>query len=40
LTGNRPWNDMWLALAPIFGVNLTSLGNSMQSTGPLPGLVT
>ena len=40
LTGNRPWNDLWLALAPIFGVNLTSLGNSMQSTGPLPGLVT
>ena len=40
VSGNRPWNDLWLALAPIFGVNLTSLGNSMQSTGPLPGLVT
>jgi len=40
VSGNRPWNDMWLALAPIFGVNLTSLGNQNQWTGPLPGLVT
>ena len=39
-TGNRPWNDLWLALAPIFGVNMSSLGNAAQSTGPLPGLVT
>ncbi len=38
-TGNRPWNDLWLALAPIFGVNLPSLGDSTQWTGPLPGLV-
>jgi hypothetical protein len=40
VTGNRPWNDLWLALAPIFGVNLPSLGNQMQWTGPVPGLVT
>lgn len=39
LTGNRPMNDMWLALAPIFGVNLPSLGATTQWTGPLPGLV-
>jgi len=38
-TGNRPTNDVWLALAPIFGVTLNSLGNSSQHTGPLPGLV-
>ena len=38
-TGNRPVNDAWLALAPIFGVNLDSLGNPSQYTGPLPGLV-
>jgi Protein of unknown function (DUF1552) len=40
-TGNRPINDFWLALAPIFGVtNLTSLGNASQFTGPLPGIFT
>ena len=38
-TGNRPVNDVWLALAPIFGVNLASLGSQAQFTGPLPGLV-
>jgi hypothetical protein len=41
--GNRPFNDLWLALAPIFGVNLPSLGtvsgSTIQHTGPLPGLV-
>jgi hypothetical protein len=37
-TGNRPFNDFWLALTPVFGVNLTSLGNANQFTGPLPGL--
>ena len=37
--GNRPTNDAWLALAPIFGVNLPSLGTGSQWTGPLPGLV-
>jgi uncharacterized protein DUF1552 len=39
-TGNRPFNDFWLALAPIFGVTLPSLGSAAQYTGPLPGLVT
>jgi hypothetical protein len=38
-TGNRPTNDVWLALAPIFGVDLPSLGAAKQFTGPLPGLV-
>src|SRR5215471_16709947 len=37
-TGNRPFNDFWLALAPIFGVNLTSLGAATQFTGPLAGV--
>jgi hypothetical protein len=37
-TGNRPFNDLWLALAPVFGVSLTSLGDKTQYTGPLPGL--
>jgi uncharacterized protein DUF1552 len=36
---NRPTNDVWLALAPIFGVNMTKLGAATQYTGPLPGLV-
>ncbi|HMC94402.1 MAG TPA: hypothetical protein VKO16_06485, partial [Polyangia bacterium] len=36
---NRPFNDAWLALAPIFGVTLSSLGASTQYTGPLAGLV-
>jgi hypothetical protein len=37
---NRPLNDFWLALTPIFGVTLPSLGDAKQFTGPLPGLVT
>ena len=37
-TGNRPFNDFWLALAPAFGVNLPSLGATNQFTGPLSGL--
>jgi len=37
-TGNRPMNDVWLAIAPIFGVTMNSLGSAAQSTGPLPGL--
>jgi hypothetical protein len=37
--GNRPFNDAWLALAPIFGVTMNSLGASTQYIGPLPGLV-
>jgi hypothetical protein len=36
--GNRPFNDFWLALAPIFGVNLPSLGAPTQFTGPLAGI--
>jgi hypothetical protein len=38
-SGNRPTNDVWLALAPIFGVELAGLGAATQFTGPLPGLV-
>ena len=37
-TGNRPFNDFWLALAPVFGVSLPSLGNPNQFTGPLAGV--
>jgi hypothetical protein len=39
MMGNRPTNDVWLALAPIFGVELDGLGAATQFTGPLPGLV-
>jgi hypothetical protein len=38
-SGNRPTNDVWLALAPIFGVELAGLGAPAQFTGPLPDLV-
>jgi len=37
-TGNRPFNDLWLALAPVFGVPVASLGAQSQYTGPLPGV--
>jgi hypothetical protein len=37
-TGNRPFNDLWLALAGAFGVSLTSLGDKTQYTGPLAGV--
>jgi hypothetical protein len=37
-TGNRPFNDFWLALAPVFGVTLNSLGTANQFSGPLPGV--
>lgn len=33
---NRPTNDMWLALAPAFDVNLPTLGAQEQQSGPLP----
>ncbi len=36
---HHPTNDVWLALAPLFGVSLGSLGAAEQYTGPLPGLV-
>ena len=36
---NRSTNDVWLALAPIFGVNLPSLGDPKQYQSALPGLV-
>jgi hypothetical protein len=39
-TGNRPFNDLWLALAPKFGVTWDKLGASSQYTGPLPGIFT
>jgi len=38
-SGNRPFNDVWLALAPVFGVTMNSLGAASQYTGPLPGIV-
>jgi hypothetical protein len=37
-SGNRPLNDFWLALAPVFGVNWPSLGAPSQYTGPLAGV--
>jgi len=37
-TGNRPFNDVWLALAPVFGVTMNSLGAQSQYTGQLPGI--
>jgi len=36
---NRPTNDVWLALAPIFGVNMPTLGDATQYRSALPGLV-
>jgi Protein of unknown function (DUF1552) len=33
---NRPTNDLWLALAPAFDVELPTLGAQEQRTGPLP----
>ena len=39
-TGNRPLNDIWMGLTPIFGVTLPSLGAPTQYTGALPGIIT
>jgi len=36
---HRPSNDVWLALAPVFGVGLPTLGAAEQYSGPIPGLV-
>jgi hypothetical protein len=33
---SRPTNDLWLALAPAFEVDLPTLGAQEQSSGPLP----
>ena len=37
-TGNRPFNDLWLALAAVLGVPLPGLGDASQYSGPLPGV--
>ena len=40
-TGNRPFNDFWLALLPIFGVNgsvLSGASGALMSTGALSGV--
>jgi len=37
-SSNRPFNDLWLALAPKFGVTLPSLGAASQWSGPLSGI--
>jgi hypothetical protein len=40
-SGNRPFNDFWLALLPIFGVNgsvLSGASGALTSTGALPGV--
>ena len=40
-TGNRPFNDFWLSLLPVFGVNgsvLSGASGALQSTGALPGV--
>jgi len=40
-SGNRPFNDLWLALLPIFGVNSTALSGAsgaLMNTGPLAGI--
>jgi hypothetical protein len=40
-TGNRPFNDFWLSLLPIFGVNgsvLSGASGALMNTGALPGI--
>jgi hypothetical protein len=40
-SGNRPFNDFWLSLLPVFGVNgsvLSGTSNALQSTGALSGV--
>jgi uncharacterized protein DUF1552 len=42
-SGNRPFNDMWMALMPIFGVNgsvLSGASGALMNTGALPGIFT
>ena len=38
VSGNRPFNDFWLALAAAFGVELATLGAPSQYTGRLAGV--
>lgn len=40
-SGNRPFNDFWLSLLPILGVNgsvLSGAPGALMSTGALPGV--
>lgn len=40
-SGNRPFNDFWLSLLPVFGVDgsaLSKASNALQSTGPISGI--
>jgi hypothetical protein len=42
-SGNRPFNDFWLSLLPVFGVDgtvLSKASGALQSTGPIPGIFT
>ncbi|HZO11680.1 MAG TPA: DUF1552 domain-containing protein [Polyangiaceae bacterium] len=36
--GGRSTNDLWLSIAPVFGLNLTELGDPEQYQGPIAGL--
>jgi hypothetical protein len=41
LAAGWPFNDFWLALLPVFGVNgsvLSGASGALQSTGALPGV--
>ena len=40
-SGNRPFNDFWLSLLPVFGVDgsvLSKASGALQSTGPISGI--
>ena len=40
-SGNRPYNDFWLSLLPVFGVDgsvLSKASGALQSTGPVSGI--
>jgi len=40
-SGNRPFNDFWLSLLPVFGVDgsvLSKTSGALQSTGPISGI--
>jgi hypothetical protein len=38
--GGRSTNDLWLSIAPQFGMNMTELGDPEQYQGPISGLFT